>query len=133
MTIIRPQRQYLTILGSTGSIGVSTLDVVARHPERFHVVALTAHSRIDTLLEQCKRFAPEFAVVVNAQAARQFEQHVLEAGLKTRVLCGVEALEQVSTLPQVNTVMAAIVGVAGLRSTLAAAASGTKILFANKE
>jgi 1-deoxy-D-xylulose-5-phosphate reductoisomerase len=133
MTADRPDKQQLTILGSTGSIGVSTLDVVARYPQRFKVVALTANSRIDTLLEQCKRFAPEFAVVVNAQAARAFEQQVLEAGLTTRVLCGVEALEKVATLPQVHSVMAAIVGVAGLRSTLAAAGSGKKVLLANKE
>ncbi|HTD89496.1 MAG TPA: 1-deoxy-D-xylulose-5-phosphate reductoisomerase [Burkholderiales bacterium] len=125
--------QHLTILGSTGSIGVSTLDVVARHPQRFRVLALTAHSRIDKLFEQCKQFVPSFAVVVNADAARMFEQRIIEAGLKTRVLCGVDALEQVASLPQVDTVMAAIVGIAGLRPTLAAAANGKKILLANKE
>ena len=133
MTAERPAQQQLTILGSTGSIGVNTLDVVSRHPERFRVVALTANSRIDTLLEQCKRFVPEFAVVVNAQAAQMFEQQVREAGLTTRVLSGAEALEKVTTLPQVDTVMAAIVGVAGLRPTLAAAGSGKKVLLANKE
>ncbi len=133
MTADRSRMQQLTILGSTGSIGVNTLDVVARYPQRFQVVALSANSRIDTLLEQCKRFTPEFAVVVNADAARAFEQQVLEAGLATRVLCGVEALEKVATLPHVNTVMAAIVGVAGLRPTLAAAGSGKKVLLANKE
>lgn len=125
--------QQLTILGSTGSIGVNTLDVVARYPQRFKVVALTAHTRIDTLLEQCKVFKPAFAVVVDAEAARAFEQRVVEAGLKTRVLCGVKALEQVASLPEVDTVMAAIVGIAGLRPTLAAAASGKKVLLANKE
>ena len=133
MTLAHPPMQTLAILGSTGSIGVNTLDVVARHPQRFRVAALTAHSRIETLLEQCKRFAPEFAVVVQADAARAFEQQVREAGLATRVLCGVEALETVAALPQVDTVMAAIVGVAGLRPTLAAAGSGKKILLANKE
>lgn len=125
--------QNLTILGSTGSIGVNTLDVVARHPQRFRVVALTANARIDTLLEQCKRFEPQFAVVVNADAARRFEQQITEAGLRTRVLCGVEALEKVASLPEVDSVMAAIVGIAGLRSTLAAAATGKKVMLANKE
>ena len=125
--------QTLTILGSTGSIGVNTLDVVAQHPQRFRVAALTANSRIDTLLEQCKQFTPAYAVVVNAQAARTFEQRVIEAGLTTRVLSGVEALEKVASLPEVDAVMAAIVGVAGLRPTLAAAAGGKKVLLANKE
>lgn len=125
--------QHLTILGSTGSVGANTLDVVAQHPQRFRVVALTAHQRIDTLLEQCKRFAPQFAVVTDATAARAFEQRVLAAGLDTHVLCGIEALEKVSSLPEVDTVMAAIVGIAGLRPTLAAAAAGKKILLANKE
>ena len=125
--------QCLTILGSTGSIGVSTLDVVSRHPQRFRVVALTAHSRIELLLEQCKQFKPEYAVVMEAAAARVFEQHIVEAGLQTRVLCGMEALEKVASLPHVDTVMAAIVGIAGLRPTLAAAASGKKLLLANKE
>ena len=125
--------QRLTVLGSTGSIGVSTLDVVSRHPERFRVLALTAYSRIDLLLEQCKRFTPDYAVVMDATAARVFEQRVVEAGLQTRVLCGMEALEKVASLPDVDTVMAAIVGIAGLRPTLAAAASGKKVLLANKE
>ncbi len=125
--------QYLTVLGSTGSIGVNTLDVVARHPDRFCIVALTANSRIDLLLEQCKRFQPVYAVVVNPALARALEQSVIEAGLQTRVLCGVEALEKVASLPTVDTVMAAIVGIAGLRPTLAAVASGKKVLLANKE
>jgi 1-deoxy-D-xylulose-5-phosphate reductoisomerase len=125
--------QNLTVLGSTGSIGVNTLDVVAQHPQRFRVVALTAHSRIDILLAQCKQFTPSFAVVMDADAARTFEQRIVEAGLKTRVLCGIEALEKVAGLPEVDTVMAAIVGIAGLRPTLAAASAGKKILLANKE
>ncbi|MEQ1774903.1 MAG: 1-deoxy-D-xylulose-5-phosphate reductoisomerase [Burkholderiales bacterium] len=125
--------QRLTVLGSTGSIGVNTLDVVSQHPQRFRVVALTANSRIDTLLEQCKRFNPAYAVVMDDAAARVFEQKVTEAGLPTRVLCGVKALEEVASLPEVDTVMAAIVGIAGLRPTLAAAASGKKVLLANKE
>jgi 1-deoxy-D-xylulose-5-phosphate reductoisomerase len=125
--------QRLTILGSTGSIGANTLDVVARHPQRFEVVALTAHSDVDALLQQCKRHAPAFAVLVDADAGRALEKRVAEAGLKTRVLCGMEALEKVASLPVVDTVMAAIVGIAGLRPTLAAAASGKKVLLANKE
>lgn len=128
-----PRVQKLTILGSTGSIGVSTLDVVARHPQRFQVVALTARSRTDLLLQQCKRFTPQFAVLMDADAAKAFEQSIVEAGLRTRVLCGVEGLEKVASLPQVDTVMAAIVGIAGLRPTLAAASSGKKLLLANKE
>ena len=128
-----PHLQHLTILGSTGSVGVSTLDVVARHPQRFRVVALTAKSRTDLLLQQCKQFLPEFAVVVDADAAHAFEQRVIEAGISTRVLCGVEALETVASLPHVDAVMAAIVGIAGLRPTLAAAGSGKKVLLANKE
>ncbi len=115
MTQYMSRQQSLTILGSTGSIGVNTLDVVSGHPGRFRVVALTANSRIATLLEQCKRFTPEFAVVMDAAAARVLEQQVTEAGLRTRVMCGMESLEQVASLPQVDTVMAAIVGIAGLR------------------
>ena len=129
----KPSVQNLTILGSTGSIGVNTLDVVARHPQRFRVVALTAKSRTDVLLRQCKQFSPQFAVLMDADAAKSFEQSVMEAGLSTRVLCGVEALEKVASLPQVDAVMAAIVGIAGLRPALAAAGSGKKVLLANKE
>ncbi len=125
--------QRLTILGSTGSIGASTLDVVARHPRRFSVVALTANSDVDALFQQCRRHTPAFAVMVDAGAARALEQRIAQAGLKTRVLCGMEALEKVACLPEVDTVMAAIVGIAGLRPTLAAAAGGKKVLLANKE
>ena len=125
--------QKLTILGSTGSIGVNTLDVVARHPQRFRVVALTAHSRTDILLEQCRQFQPLYAVVMEPKAALSFEQRAVEMGLKTCVLCGVEALEKVASLAEVDTVMAAIVGIAGLRATLAAAGAGKKVLLANKE
>lgn len=128
-----PAMQNMAILGSTGSIGVNTLDVVAHHPDRFRVVALTAKASTDVLLAQCKQFSPEFAVLMDAPAARSFEQAIVEAGLTTRVLYGVEALEKVASLPQVDTVMAAIVGIAGLRPTLAAAASGKKVLLANKE
>ena len=125
--------QRLTVLGSTGSIGTSTLDVVARHPDRFEVVALTGHSQIDLLFHQCVQFMPSFAVVLDEVAAARLRVMLSDAELKTEVLCGIEALEVVSALPEVDTVMAAIVGAAGLRPTLAAARAGKKILLANKE
>ena len=124
---------HLTILGSTGSIGVSTLDVVARHPERYRVLALTAQSQDNTLFEQCIRFTPRYAVLIDEGAATRLEQSIAGAGLDVEVLCGAAALERVASLPEVDTVMAAIVGAAGLRPTLAAARSGKKILLANKE
>ncbi|MCR4304197.1 MAG: 1-deoxy-D-xylulose-5-phosphate reductoisomerase [Gallionella sp.] len=125
--------QRITILGSTGSIGTSTLDVVARHPDKFQVVALTANSQADLLLRQCRQFKPRYAVLLDEDAAAQLRQRVREAGLSTEVLCGITALEQVATLPEADAVMAAIVGAAGLRPTLAAAHAGKKILLANKE
>ncbi|MDD5404518.1 MAG: 1-deoxy-D-xylulose-5-phosphate reductoisomerase [Sulfuricella sp.] len=126
-------KQNITVLGSTGSIGVSTLDVIARHPGRFRVVALTANSRTDSLFLQCQQFEPEFAVLLDADAAQSLQQKIRDSGLATVVLHGVEALEQVSSLPQVDSVMAAIVGAAGLRPSLAAARAGKRILLANKE
>jgi 1-deoxy-D-xylulose-5-phosphate reductoisomerase len=123
----------LTILGSTGSIGSSTLDVVARHPDKYRVTALTAQCRDDVLFEQCVRFEPRYAVLLDEIAAARLVQKIFAAGLATEVLCGVEALEQVASLPEVDAVMAAIVGAAGLRPTLAAAYAGKKILLANKE
>lgn len=125
--------QNLTILGSTGSVGVNTLDVVALHPEKFRVVALTARHRIDMLFAQCLKFRPQYAVMLEPQAAEQLEQKLRKSGLECEVLCGVEALEKVASLPAVDTVMAAIVGIAGLRPALAAARAGKKILLANKE
>ncbi len=125
--------QFLTILGSTGSIGVSTLDVVDRNADKFVVVALTARSRIDLLLEQCCRFRPRYAVVIEAVDAERLQLQLRESGSETEVLCGTEALETVAALPEVTTVMAAIVGIAGLRPTMAAAHAGKRILLANKE
>ncbi|HEY8887711.1 MAG TPA: 1-deoxy-D-xylulose-5-phosphate reductoisomerase [Gallionella sp.] len=125
--------QHITILGSTGSIGTSTLDVVARHPGKFRIVALTANSQVDLLFRQCQQFKPGFAVMLDDVAAIQLRQRVREAGLGTEVLSGIAALEQVAVLPEVDAVMAAIVGAAGLRPTLAAARAGKKILLANKE
>lgn len=126
-------RQRLTILGSTGSVGVSTLDVVARHRDRFDVVALTARHQADALFSQCVEFRPRIAVLLESAAAQGLRQRLLEAGVKCDVRSGIKALEEVASLPDVDTVMAAIVGIAGLRPTLAAARSGKKILLANKE
>jgi len=126
-------RQRLTILGATGSVGASTLDVVARHPDRFEVVALTAHAQSERLLADCRRFAPRYAVLGDANAARALEQQLRAEHLATRVLAGPQALEEVATLPEVDSVMAAIVGAAGLPATLAAARAGKRVLLANKE
>jgi 1-deoxy-D-xylulose-5-phosphate reductoisomerase len=125
--------QQLTVLGSTGSIGTSTLDVVARHPDKFRIAALTANSQVDLLFKQCQQFKPRYAVLLDEDSAARLRLLVREAGLDTEVLSGVAALEQVSVLPEVDAVMAAIVGAAGLRPTLAAARAGKKILLANKE
>jgi 1-deoxy-D-xylulose-5-phosphate reductoisomerase len=124
---------HLTILGSTGSIGVSTLDVVARHPERYRILALTAQCQDNLLFEQCTRFTPRYAVLLDEGAAARLTQRIDEAGLDVEVLSGAAALERVASLPEVDTVMAAIVGAAGLRPTLAAARAGKQILLANKE
>jgi 1-deoxy-D-xylulose-5-phosphate reductoisomerase len=123
----------LTVLGSTGSIGKSTLDVVARHPEKYKIVALTANRQDELLFEQCQRFQPRFAVLLDADAAQRLGKRISAAGLETEVLCGVAELERVATLPEVDAVMAAIVGAAGMPPTLAAAHAGKKILLANKE
>jgi 1-deoxy-D-xylulose-5-phosphate reductoisomerase len=125
--------QNLTVLGATGTIGMNTLDVVARHPGRFRVVALSANSQVERLFEQCRQFGPDYAVLLDPDAAEQLERKVAAAGLATQVLCGIEALEKVASLPQVDSVMAAIVGAAGLRPALAAAKAGKRILLANKE
>jgi 1-deoxy-D-xylulose-5-phosphate reductoisomerase len=123
----------LTILGSTGSIGVSTLDVVARNPDDFDVLALTARSRLDLLHEQCLRFRPRYAVIAGETDVTDLQGRLQAAGCPTEVLCGIQALEQVAALPEIDTVMAAIVGIAGLRPTLAAARAGKRVLLANKE
>ncbi len=123
----------ITLLGATGSIGKSTLDVVARHPDRYQVTALTAQRQDDVLFEQCKQFQPRYAVLLDEDAAVRLAQKLRLKSLDTEVLCGVEALERVASLPEVDAVMAAIVGAAGLRPTLAAARAGKKVLLANKE
>ncbi|WP_296654338.1 1-deoxy-D-xylulose-5-phosphate reductoisomerase [Paraburkholderia sp.] len=126
-------QKRLTLLGSTGSIGDSTLDVVARHPERFSVYALTAHRNGDKLVEQCLRFKPEVAVVGDADTAARVEKKLREAGCRTVVAHGPQALVDVSKSDGCDTVVAAIVGAAGLVPTLAAAKAGKRILLANKE
>ncbi|WP_111640327.1 1-deoxy-D-xylulose-5-phosphate reductoisomerase [Marinimicrobium alkaliphilum] len=125
--------QQVSILGSTGSIGVSTLDVLARHPERYCVYALAANTQWSLLAEQVMRFAPRYAVLRDAQAAEQLREHLRARGCETQVLAGEEALAEVASASEVDTVMAAIVGAAGLLPTLAAVKAGKKVLLANKE
>lgn len=121
------------VLGSTGSIGVSTLGVLAMHPEQFRIIALTANTQVERLLQQCIKFRPEFAVMVDPDCAQQLEEKIKDQGIGTKVLYGVAGLEKVASLTTVQYVMAAIVGAAGLGSTLAAAKTGKRILLANKE
>ena len=127
----RPQQ--ITVLGATGSIGLSTLDVIARHPDRYQVFALSGYSRLAELLALCIKHRPQVAVVPHEGAAVQLQADLRAAGLNTEVLVGEEGLCQVSSAPEVDSVMAAIVGAAGLRPTLAAVNAGKKILLANKE
>jgi 1-deoxy-D-xylulose-5-phosphate reductoisomerase len=123
----------VAVLGATGSIGTSTLDVLARHADRFRIMALTAHTNAGKLLAQCLEHRPEFAVLADASAARQFEIDARQAGLPTRVLAGEQALVDIAAHASVDYVMAAIVGAAGLRPALAAAQHGKRVLLANKE
>ena len=125
--------QKITILGSTGSIGVNTLDVIRRHPQRYSVVALCAHKQIDRLFDQCLEFKPCFAVVRDARLAADLNSRLAEVASSTIVEYGPDALVRMAELPEVDTVMAAIVGAAGLPSTLAAAFAGKRVLLANKE
>ena len=123
----------VTIFGSTGSIGVNTLDVLARHPEQFRVVALTANRNHEALFQQCLTYQPRFAVLADPVAAEQLQTRLRAAGQPVEVLAGVAGLERVVALPEVRHVMAAIVGAAGLLPTLAAARAGKRVLLANKE
>jgi 1-deoxy-D-xylulose-5-phosphate reductoisomerase len=125
--------QSITILGATGSIGVSTLDVIARHPDKYRVYALTAHGRVEELAAQCAQFQPVRAVVGTEQAAEQLAKLLKDKGLSTEVDFGEAALCAVAASPATDTVMAAIVGAAGLAPSLAAARAGKKVLLANKE
>lgn len=126
-------RQRVCVLGSTGSIGVNTLDVIARHPDRYEVVALSAMSRVDELLAQCLTWQPRFAVMPQREAAARLRERLREAGSRTEVLDGAAALAEVAAHPDVDTVMAAIVGAAGLAPAIAAARAGKRLLLANKE
>lgn len=126
-------QQVLTILGSTGSIGESTLDVVSRHPEKFRVFALAGHRQVDKLAVQCKQFRPEYAVVGDAGHAAELEKKLKQEGISTQVLYGSQALIDVASADEVSGVMCAIVGAAGLPSALAAAQKGKTIYLANKE
>ena len=125
--------QLVTVLGATGSIGKSTLDVIARHPERYRVYALTAHTSKEALLDQCKAHSPRFAVLDDVADAQWLQQALRQAGSNTVALAGEGALCEVAQAPEVDTVMAAIVGAAGLLPSLAAAEAGKRVLLANKE
>jgi 1-deoxy-D-xylulose-5-phosphate reductoisomerase len=126
-------KQRLAILGATGSVGISTLDVVARHPDRFEVFALTAHSRAAELETLCLRWKPRLAVLGSAAAAKALQQRLRAQGLSTEVLAGEAGLCELAAHEAVTTVMAAIVGAAGLAPCLAAARAGKRLLLANKE
>lgn len=125
--------QTLTVLGSTGSIGTNTLDVVRRHAQAFRIHALTAHRQVEAMLAQCAEFKPAFAVMTDVGAAQALAERVQAEGLPTRVLSGADALVEVSAADEVEVVMAAIVGAAGLPPSLAAARAGKRLLLANKE
>jgi 1-deoxy-D-xylulose-5-phosphate reductoisomerase len=123
----------IAVLGSTGTIGDNTLDVVARHPERFRIVALGARRDHEKLLAQCLKFRPACAALVEADAARLLQRNLRAAGLDTRVLVGESALDEIAAMPEAPYVMAGIVGAAGLASSLAAARAGKRLMIANKE
>ena len=127
------EMQGVAILGSTGSVGENTLDVVARHPDRFRVVALGAHRNVEKLAEQCQRFSVPYAAMADTAAAARLESQLRSLRAPTRVIAGADGLEEIARLPEVHSVMAAIVGAAGLPSTLAAARAGKRLLLANKE
>ncbi|MEY2843039.1 MAG: hypothetical protein RI920_1076 [Pseudomonadota bacterium] len=127
------RRQRVCVLGATGSIGTNTLDVLARHPERYEVLALTGASRVDALLAQCLQWRPRWAVMPSAEHAASLRTALKDAGLSTEVLSGEQALADVASHPDVDVVMAAIVGAAGLAPCLAAARAGKRLLLANKE
>ena len=134
MTVFDPAlKQRVAILGSTGSIGVSTLEVIAMHPERFNVFALSASTQTELMLQQCVRFKPVFAVMASEAHGRVLEQRCRDLNLSTRVMWGAQAITTVASHEQVDAVMAAIVGAAGLASCLGAARSGKRLLLANKE
>ena len=126
-------KKGITILGSTGTIGVNTLDVVSRHPGDYRIIALTANTGVDAMFKQCLEYKPEYAAMCEENSAAELEQKIKSAALPIKVLSGVEGLETVASLESVDYVMAAIVGAAGLLPTLAAARAGKRVLLANKE
>ena len=126
-------KQRITVLGSTGSIGSNTLDVLARHPERFEVFALSAATQVEAMLAQCAQFRPRYAVMASAPHAQALADKLQAQGLQTEVLFAPDALETIAAHPEVDAVMAAIVGAAGLAPCLAAARAGKRLLLANKE
>jgi 1-deoxy-D-xylulose-5-phosphate reductoisomerase len=126
-------KQRITVLGSTGSVGANTLEVIAAHPDRFEVFALSAATQVDLMLAQCARFQPRFAVMADPAAARLLADKLQANGLAARVLSGPDAIETIASHESVDAVMAAIVGAAGLASCLAAARAGKRLLLANKE
>ena len=126
-------KQKITVLGSTGSIGTNTLDVVARHPDQYEIFALSASTQVDLMLKQCAQFKPRFAVMASAPHAQQLDEKIKQNGLVTQVLQAQDALEVIASHPDVDAVMAAIVGAAGLAPCLAAAKAGKRLMLANKE
>ena len=126
-------KQKITVLGSTGSIGTNTLDVVARHPDQYEIFALSASTQVDLMLKQCAQFKPRFAVMASAPHAQQLAEKIKQNGLVTQVLQAQDALEVIASHPDVDAVMAAIVGAAGLAPCLAAAKAGKRLMLANKE
>ena len=126
-------RQRVCVLGATGSVGAATLDVVAAHPDRFEVFAVTANRRLDELFLQCVRFRPRYAVVASAAEARVLADRLRGADVATEVMSGAGALCELAAHPDVDAVMAAIVGAAGLAPCLAAASAGKRLLLANKD
>jgi 1-deoxy-D-xylulose-5-phosphate reductoisomerase len=127
------KQQGICILGSTGTIGINTLDVILRHPQRFKIIALTANRQLERMLQQCEEWQPEYAVMSDPQAATELTGLLKQKGLSTHVLGGMQALSEVVQLDAVDTVMAGIVGAVGLLPTLAAVKAGKRVLIANKE
>ena len=127
------KKQRVTVLGSTGSVGANTLDVIARHPEKFEVFALSASTNVNAMLAQCEQFRPQVVAMADAASAKSLDQKLKQKGLKTQVDCAQAAIENIASSAQVDVVMASIVGAAGLAPSLAAARAGKKLLLANKE
>ena len=127
------RKQRVTILGSTGSVGTSTLDVIERHSHRFEVFALTAATQVELMVAQCVKFAPHFAVMASAEHGQLLQQRCHDLNLRTHVLWGAEAITMVASHESADAVMAAIVGAAGLAPCIGAARAGKRLLLANKE